>query len=99
MTRDGKPLESLQVEITLPKAASTPKGFHPGEPRQGLLRGFDYQYEGSNNVRIGFAIAPVVQEDSTLETQQVSVPIELAARFDKANDEDVYRFSAENIRR
>jgi hypothetical protein len=96
MTRDGKPLESMQVDITLPKVASTPQGFHPGEPRQGLLRGFDYQYEGSNNVRIGFAIAPVVQEDSTLETQQVSVPIELAARFDKANDEDVYRFSAEN---
>ena len=39
---DGKQLERLQVEITLPKAASTPQGFHPGEPRQGLLRGFDY---------------------------------------------------------
>lgn len=94
ITRDGNPLESVQVEITLPKVASTPKGFHPGEPRQGLLRGFDYQYEGSNTVRIGFATAPVVREDPTLAMQKIDVPGELAARFDNVNDEDVYRFSA-----
>lgn len=93
---DGKQLESLQVEITLPKVASTPTGFHPGEPRQGLLRGFDYRIGYSNAVRIGFSTAPVVTEDSTLDMQRVDVPCELAARFDKANDEDAYRFKTQN---
>ncbi len=91
----GKQLESLQVEITLPKVASTPKSFHPGEPRQGLLRGFDYRIDDSNAVRIGFSTAPIVLEDSTLDMQSVDVPCELAARFDKANDEDVYRFKTQ----
>lgn len=92
---DGKQLESLQVEITLPKVASTPKSFHPGEPRQGLLRGFDYRIDDSNAVRIGFSTAPIVLEDSTLDMQRVEVPCELAARFDKANDEDAYRFKTQ----
>lgn len=92
----GKQLESLQVEVTLPKVASTPKSFHPGEPRQGLLRGFDYRIDDSNAVRIGFSTAPIVLEDSTLDMQRVDVPCELAARFDKANDEDVYRFKTQN---
>jgi hypothetical protein len=93
---DGKQLERLQVEITLPKAASTPQGFHPGEPRQGLLRGFDYLIDNSNAVRLGFSTAPVASEDLTLDLQRVDVPCELAARFDQANDEDVYRFLAKN---
>jgi len=91
----GKQLESLQVEITLPKVASTPKSFHPGEPRQGLLRGLDYRINNSNAVRIGFSIAPIVLEDSTLDMQRVDLPCELAARFDKANDEDAYRFKTQ----
>lgn len=93
---DGKQLESLQVEIALPKVAFTPKGFHSGEPRQGLLRSFDYRINNSNAVRIGFSTAPVVLEDPTLDMQRVDVPSELAARFDEANDEDFYRFSAKN---
>ena len=93
---DGKQLESLQVEITLPKVATTPRSFHPGEPRQGLLRGFDYRVDNSNAVRIGFSTAPVVLEDSILDMQRVDVPCELAARFDKPNDEDVYRFKTQN---
>jgi hypothetical protein len=96
ISNDGKQLESLQVEITLPKDASSPKEFHPGEPRQGLLPGFDYRINNSNAVRIGFATAPVVPENPTLTMQQVNVPVELAARFDEANDEDVYRFVAKN---
>jgi hypothetical protein len=91
----GQPLESLSVEITLPKVASTPIGFHPGEPRQGLLRGFDYRFNGSNVVRIGFATAPVMLEDPATNNQRVDVPSELAARFDKANDEDVYQFATQ----
>jgi len=92
---DGKQLEQLPIEITLPKVASTPKSFHPGEPRQGLLRGLDYQFGNSNAVRIGFSTASVVLEDSALDMQRVDVPCELAARFDKANDEDVYRFKTQ----
>lgn len=92
---NGTLLESLQVPITLPDVASTPKTFHPGEPRQGLLRGFDYRINNSNSVRIGFATAPVVLEDPTQDIQQVAVPSELAARFDQANDEDVFRFKTQ----
>lgn len=92
---NGKQLESVQVEITLPETPFTPAGYHAGQPRQGLLRGFDYKYEGSNAVRIGFATAPVVPEEANQDVQLVSVPSEVAGRFDEPNDEDVYRFPAE----
>ena len=89
---NGQPLESVQADIELPATSSTPTGHHPGEPRQGLLRGFDYTYENSNAVRIGFSAAPVVVENSDQALQTISVPSEVAGRFDAANDEDVFRF-------
>ena len=95
ITLNGKQLESVQVEITLPDTPSTPAGYHAGQPRQGLLRGFDYQYNGSNTVRIGFAAAPVVPEATNQNLQSVSVPSEVSGRFNEPNDEDVYRFAAE----
>ena len=93
---DGHRLESLQVQITLPDVASAPKSFHPGQPRQGLLRGVDYRIANSNTVRIGFATAPVVPEATGDTVQKVDVPSEIAGRFDEANDEDRFRFTAQN---
>ncbi|MFP6762569.1 MAG: hypothetical protein VB858_03090, partial [Planctomycetaceae bacterium] len=89
---NGHRLEALQVEITLPEEASIPETFHPGQPRQGMLRGFDYQYRDSNTVRIGYATAPVIPERSDQDVQRVAVPAEIAAAFNQVNDEDVYRF-------
>ncbi len=91
----GHVLEKHQVEIALPKVASTPPGFHPGQPRQGLLPGFDYTFKEANSVRIGFATAPVVLETANDAVQQISVPSEVAGRFDEANDEDVFRFTTQ----
>lgn len=92
---NGHRLETLQVQIRLPDVASTPKSFHPGQPRHGLLRGFDYRIANSNAVRIGFATAPVVPE-ATEDVQKVEVPSEITGRFDEPNDEDRFRFTAQN---
>ena len=90
---NGQMLESVQAEISLPPNPSTPNGHHAGQPRQGLLRGVDYAYRGSNAVRIGFATAPVVLEDANQSLQTINVPSEVAGRFDTADDEDVFQFS------
>lgn len=95
VTVNGDLLESKTVTITLPKATAVPIGHFPGQPRQGILPGFNYSLDGSNTVRIGFATAPVVTEDSVEDVQEVSVPVEIAGRFDQPNDEDSYRFVAQ----
>ncbi|MFT5493769.1 MAG: hypothetical protein ACI8V5_004170, partial [Limisphaerales bacterium] len=91
---DGHQLETVEVEIELPKDAKTPPVYHPGEPRQGMLRGIDYRLGNSNPWRVGFATAPVVVEEPESEAQSIAVPAEIAGRFDKPNDEDVFRFKA-----
>ena len=91
---NGQQLESLDVEIELPKDAETPPVYHPGEPRQGMLRGLDFHIANSNPLRVGFATAPVVEEEPESDSQAIVVPAEIAGRFDEANDEDVFRFQA-----
>ena len=91
----GQPLEMIETEITLPAVASTPASYHPGTPRQGLLPGFDYHLEGSNSYRLGYATAPVVLENEQSTLQEVTVPAEIAGRFERANDEDVFQFRGE----
>ncbi|WP_298869078.1 hypothetical protein [uncultured Gimesia sp.] len=93
--RNGKKLESLEVEITLPDIPMLPARFQPEFPRQALLYGSDYRLKNSNTVSIGFATAPVVIESAQLNQQKVSVPVEIAGRFDEPNDEDVFQFRAE----
>ncbi|MDG1897448.1 MAG: hypothetical protein P8J37_21335 [Fuerstiella sp.] len=88
----GHALETVQVEVSLPEAAATPPRFHPGQPRQGLLPGFDYKLKDANSVRIGFATASVVTESAEDSVQQISVPSEVAGRFNVQDDEDVFRF-------
>lgn len=93
--RNGQPLESLEVEIQLPDVPTPPASFQPGSPRQGLLRGWDYKLANSNSICIGYATGPVVLEASHLNQQKVSVPVEIAGRFDEPNDEDVFQFHTE----
>ncbi len=92
---DGQPLEMIEVEIELPAIATTPETFHPGTPRQGLLRGFDFHLEGSNSYRIGFATAPVVLENEQSSLQNITIPAEIAGRFGQPDDEDVFQFHCE----
>lgn len=91
---NGHKLESVEVEITLPDVAGPPGSFQSGKPRQGLLDGFDYQLKNSNSIKIGFATAPVIQEKAELDRQTVSIPTEVAGRFDEPNDEDQFVFRA-----
>tara|TARA_R110002095_G_scaffold189355_2_gene166798 strand:+ start:1287 stop:3821 length:2535 start_codon:yes stop_codon:yes gene_type:complete len=93
--RNGQKLESVEVEISLPEVPTPPASFQPGTPRQGLLYGFDYQLDNSNSVKLGFATGPVVIESAQLEQQTVSIPVEIAGRFDEPDDEDVFHFHAE----
>lgn len=94
----GHLLETAKVKIAVPELVCTPPGFHPGQPRQGLLPGFYYTLKSANSVRIGFATAPVVSEASGDSVQEISVPSEVAGRFDEPNDEDVFQFTAQNDR-
>ena len=87
-------LETAEVEIDVPAQASAPVVFSGAKPSQAALRGFDYRLGGSNPYRIGFATAPVVTEAPKAATQTVSVPCEIAGRFDVARDVDVFRFKA-----
>jgi len=93
--RNGHNLESIEVEIQLPDIPTPPDSFQPGTPRQGLLDGFDFQLANSNAIKIGYATGPVVIESSQRDKQQVSVPVEIAGRFDEPNDEDVFQFHTE----
>ncbi|WP_339733857.1 PPC domain-containing protein [uncultured Gimesia sp.] len=92
--RNGHKLESVEVDIQLPDVPTPPGSFQPGTPRQGLLDGFDYQIANSNSIKIGYATAPVTIEKPELDKQTVSVPTEIAGRFDEPNDEDVFHFHA-----
>ncbi|MFI4847493.1 MAG: hypothetical protein ACIAZJ_00220 [Gimesia chilikensis] len=91
---NGHKLESVELEITLPDVAGPAGSFQPGKPRQGLLDGFDFQLENSNRIKIGYATAPVTQEQAHLDRQNVSIPTEIAGRFDQPNDEDQFVFRA-----
>ncbi|MDF1815247.1 MAG: hypothetical protein P1V20_23810 [Verrucomicrobiales bacterium] len=93
----GKSLETVNHEIEVPKTVTIPVRFDPGLPRQGLLEGFYTGLPGaknSNEVKIGFATAPVVLEKPAEEIQTITVPAEVSGRFDQPGDFDFYRFSA-----
>lgn len=93
-TLNGHQLESLKLDLSLPKDIDLPVGHFPGQPRQGILPGINVSVEGSNSVRVGIASAPVTLEAADASIQQVTVPTEVAGRFGRPNDEDTFRFSA-----
>jgi hypothetical protein len=89
----GKPLETLVVSLDVPTETDVPATFSPAIPRQSMVPAFEHTLEGANAVHIGFATAPVVEEDSKSELQTVVVPAEIAGRFDKPGDVDQFRIS------
>jgi hypothetical protein len=93
-TLDGKPLETLEVDITAPAEIGSPLTFTNLTTRQSILPGFEFSHAGSNVVRIGFSTAPVILEMDGLQPQTVTVPAEIAGRFDEPGDSDNFRFTA-----
>ncbi|MCP5539722.1 MAG: PPC domain-containing protein [Akkermansiaceae bacterium] len=92
---DGKPLDSVEVEIELPAEAGEVAAFTGATPRQEQLPALEYRLGDSNAVRVGFATAPVVREDpKAAPAQNVTVPCEIAGCFDEPGDADAYRFAA-----
>ena len=90
----GKPLETVEKSVQVPPNPSTHPGFDSAIPRQGILPAFLDGVDGSNQVKIGFASAPVVIEDRKSEEQKIAIPAEIAGRFDEPGDSDSFRFSA-----
>ena len=98
---DQKPLEMIDVEITLPAAADTPRDRHT-RPVSAVGDGFFYTLKSpqgaSNPVFIGFPSAPLTREvepnNKTGQAQKVTVPCEVAGQFYPAADTDCYAFDA-----
>lgn len=89
---DGKALETVSVRIPV-KAADGAKP-DPAAPSRAILPGFTFSHEGSNPVRIGITSTPVVREVNDADLPPLTLPCEVAARFDKDGDSDAFRFSA-----
>lgn len=102
---DGRALESTTVTVEAPgdEAALQRLDFrgHVGAV-SGALDGFEYRLRNkagtSNPFLLTFAQAPVVSDNGDNDTpekaQEVTVPCEIAGRFEKKRDRDWYRFRA-----
>lgn len=99
---DGRPLDSLTVEVT-PPAGDDRLTFGDTLPaRSAALDGFEYRLKGtgtsSNPVLLAFARAPIVLDNGDNDTpdkaQQIPVPSEVCGRVEKRHDRDWYTFAA-----
>ena len=101
---DGKPLESLAVQITLPADPQAQARDFQGvvEPDESAIDAFAYQLNTpaglTNSVLIGYASAPVVAEqepnNEASEAQAVAPPCEYVGRFGPESDRDWITFEA-----
>jgi hypothetical protein len=87
----GKPLETLSVALDVPAEVAVPSSFSPNIPRAAMVPSFEHALLGADLVRIGFATAPVVEEEKSSQLQSVTWPAEVAGRFDEPGDVDAYR--------
>ncbi len=101
---DGKPLESLAVEIELPADQSV-ENLDIGsivEPDESGVDGYAYRLTTpnglTNSVLIGYATAPVVVEhepnDDPAHPQAVTLPCEYVGQFHPQTDRDWITFDA-----
>lgn len=90
---NSKPLETVEKSVTVPATVATHPGYDASFPRRGILPAFLERVEGSNPVKIGFATAPVVIENPAEDDQAITLPAEIAGRFDEPGDSDSYRVS------
>ncbi|MCH7988461.1 MAG: hypothetical protein IID46_04830, partial [Planctomycetes bacterium] len=99
---DGRPLEKLEVTITLPKDSSSLKLGENLAPYESTLEGMTYTLKTpagiSNPVLIQFASAAVQLEkepnDVAAQSQSVTIPVEFAGQFQKRGDIDNLIFQA-----
>jgi len=99
---DGRQLEKLDVEITLP---NKPTELTPGRTAfsfESSLDGSSYVYQGANGsanpVRIAFAPQPLKLEvepnNAPAEAQKIVVPGEIAGQLQQRADVDTFEFDA-----
>jgi len=104
VTADGKKLESLVVDVTLPSGEAEKQLDFAAviEPEESAVDGFTYRLPGphgpSNGVLIGYATAPVVAEqepnNEPAKAQRLEPNTEVAATFGPQPDRDWYTFDA-----
>tara|TARA_R110002096_G_scaffold373589_3_gene567083 strand:+ start:792 stop:3113 length:2322 start_codon:yes stop_codon:yes gene_type:complete len=90
---DGKPIETATIKVSAPAEVASPAGIQTAKPRVAAFPGFI-----AGSTKVGFATAPVVLEDADAIDQLVTVPCEIAGRFDEPGDIDSFRFTAEKDR-
>lgn len=102
ISADGRQLEKLDVEITLP---DKPTELNPGETAfsfEATLDGAPYVFRGANGVAnpVTIAFAPqalsteVEPNDEPAAAQKISVPAEIAGQFQRRVDVDQFEFEA-----
>ena len=99
---NGRILESLVVEIDVPKQIDTLDFDHRVDAAGASVDAFSYRLSGpngvSNPVRIGISPVPVVLEEELNDTnekaQRIPVPVEIGGQFAVREDNDVFRFDA-----
>lgn len=104
VTADGKKLDSLVVDITLPGGDAVKQLDFAAviEPEESAVDGFTYRLPGpngpSNGLLIGYATAPVANEqepnDEPAKAQPLQQNTEVAATFGPQPDRDWYTFEA-----
>jgi hypothetical protein len=101
----GRPLEVVTREISVPADVATVTSLHGGEairPPQASLDGIEYRLttpEGSSNpLFVGFTSDPIVLEqepnNDQATAQRLSVPSEVSGSFSPAGDVDYFAFTA-----
>ena len=99
---DGRPLEQLRVEIPIPTDPQGSPSILRIDPEQSGLDLIEYRLRGparlSNAIAVSRAAAPVVREaepnSEATDAQPVTIPCDIAGKFDPAGDRDWYRFDA-----
>ena len=103
LTADGKALEQLTVEITVPPLTNHAVAVAAAPlPAAAAVDAFEYRLKTpqgrSRPVRIGFATAPVVLEQEpnnrAAQAQKLVPPCEVAGQFFPAGDMDWFTFDA-----
>ena len=103
LAADGKPLEQLTVEITVPPLTNHAVAVASSAlPAAAAVDAFEYRLKTpqgrSMPVRIGFATAPVVLEQEpnsrAAQAQKIVPPCEVGGQFFPAGDMDWFTFDA-----
>ncbi len=104
-TDDGKPLEKVETDISLPTDPTEQQRLPMSsvvEPSESFLDAFAYRLPTprgeANPVNIFFATAPVVLEhepnDKADQVQKIEPPCEVVGQFNPRGDQDYFMFDA-----